>query len=322
VATIDRVGTVRLDGRTIQLDMAIPPDVLLSFPRTPTGEVCHAHGLRLELHPQWPHGEQRVVWGDALCGPRQLGGRIDPSLACSPFSAQAECVSRGGCVPGSSAGFPAYDCTPYTYLSDTPYTCEAGDVSGRHGLVPAPVANLTWHDSLPLQPSEAVGRAVSFRCTGNPYYAFCAKLILATSLAGPEPPPAPPLDPPALPSPGLFGSGSHAGMRGSVKIARGRVDIAVNGALSPDGLAACRTSGIAYRLRMPTGTGTGAVCGESELGGLYDPGLSCSKVTSALCSPQPNTLRERPVTSHAPFSFLMLLPRREQGGCIYYVITM
>jgi len=286
---VPRVGHVVIADRQIAIALDIPSAILSSLPRSRNGISCHIHGLRLSLHTHWPHTSSYAL-GNA-CEKNQLGGRLDPTLACSFLSASKQCSVHGGCVPGSSAvsgrDHPTYDCTPYMHAI-TPYACEVGDLSGKLGLISAPRANITYENTLAISASELHGRAMSFQCTSSDAYAFCALLVPSakTSVSPPLGPWAPPLQPPAQPpSPLVAIISTEEGIRGSARFAAGMANFSFDFSgvdlTSLPGGKGCIEHGIQYHVHHTAAPSlgdeaAGPMCDASQAGGLYDPGLVCS----------------------------------------------
>lgn len=101
-------------------------------------------GLLYSINTQWNDTVGTYGLGPEECSADNTGSNWDPTIACSPQSANPFCL----CVTPSSANLAAggvYTCDPSQYQAN-PYTCEVGDLSGKYGPLPfnvsAPIVTL------------------------------------------------------------------------------------------------------------------------------------------------------------------------------------
>eukprot|EP00123_Amoebidium_parasiticum_P015274 comp22868_c0_seq1/m.36096 comp22868_c0_seq1/g.36096 ORF comp22868_c0_seq1/g.36096 comp22868_c0_seq1/m.36096 type:complete len:2150 (-) comp22868_c0_seq1:580-7029(-) len=129
--TLNTDSTIDVDLDLSKLDRAKLPQ---------GGEACLKDGIHWSLRERWTLANDSH-FQDA-CWIEKTGRHFDPTLACGPFSANTLCKNNAGCVPSSSAtGATKYMCTD-TDFEANPYTCESGDLSGRHGKMA--VDTKTW----------------------------------------------------------------------------------------------------------------------------------------------------------------------------------
>merc|ERR1719300_174457 len=128
-------------------------------------EYClSSPGLSYKIHDEWNSKNETSLFGDA-CSPQVVGGSWDPTVACSSTSANGNCDTGAGCVPGSSSHSDdeGYLCD---YEAD-PFSCEVGDLSGKLGVAPVAfdVVSTGWMED-PFLPSSSViqGKSVVFYC--------------------------------------------------------------------------------------------------------------------------------------------------------------
>eukprot|EP00808_Paulinella_micropora_P031748 g6530.t1 len=170
--------------------------------------------VTVAIHDRWRAGVAKLsAVGSTACSMLNMGGRYDPTLACSTQSGNVACMHNQGvgCVPPGASRYakfnsdlasgeniphePSYQCTPDTYPLD-PFSCEVGDISGKAGPLPLDeegAGYMKFNDPYLFLSPERVAQGLSVVVKGlygSPL--FCAHLEPAAAVIIPrEIPPSP-----------------------------------------------------------------------------------------------------------------------------------